>query len=140
MNASHSASTPTPDPRRDQEATHHPDEAPGSHDPLGAPYPESVESAPASDPHVQTAGAFDIRIFIGSLIGIFGVALTLMGLFGFTAEESAKTDGLNANLWAGLGMILAAIVFFAWTKLQPIHMVVRDNEPGAEEPKDIAGV
>jgi hypothetical protein len=119
MNAPRSASTPsTPSSGSDHEP----------------------EDAPASDSHVQTAGAFDIRIFIGSLIGIFGVVLTLLGLFAFDAAAAEKTGGLNANLWAGLTMILAAIVFFAWTKLQPIRMIVRDNEPGAEEPQDIAGV
>ncbi|MGO3289844.1 MULTISPECIES: hypothetical protein [unclassified Brachybacterium] len=89
---------------------------------------------------VKTAGAFDIRNFIGSLLGLFGLVLLGMGLFAFTPVEVAKTGGLNANLWAGLAMLIVGILFIAWTKLDPIRMVVRENEDGAEEPRDIAAI
>ncbi|MGY5765815.1 hypothetical protein ACXET9_11505 [Brachybacterium sp. DNPG3] len=95
-------------------------------------------SAPSAA--VETAGAFDIRNFIGALVGLFGAILTLMGLFAFDAAESAKTDGMNANLWAGIAMVVVAALFFLWAKLDPIRMIVQDNEEGAEEPKDIAGL
>lgn len=92
------------------------------------------------DATVQTAGAFDIRNFIGTLLGLFGVVLVIMGLVAFTPEEAAKTEGLNANLWAGLAMLVVGILFMVWTKVDPIRMVVRDNEPGAEDPHDIAAL
>lgn len=97
---------------------------------------------PAADEsaHVETAGAFDIRVFIGTLLGLFGLIITVMGLFFFTAHESEKTGGLNANLWAGLVMIAVAILFVIWARLDPIRMLVQDNEPGAEEPKDISAI
>ena len=66
----------------------------------------------------HTAGAFDIRNFIGALIGIYGVVLTLMGLFGDKAYE--KTGGVNANLWAGLVMLLVGAGFMTWARLRPI--------------------
>jgi hypothetical protein len=59
---------------------------------------------------------------------------------GFDDAESAKTAGMNANLWAGLVMIVFGAAFFAWTKIAPIRMVVAENEEGAEEPRDIAGL
>lgn len=92
------------------------------------------------DATVQTAGAFDIRNFIGALLGLFGLVLVIMGLVAFSPDEAAKTDGLNANLWAGLAMLVVGVLFMVWTKVDPIRMVVRDNEPGAEEPKDITAL
>lgn len=89
---------------------------------------------------VRTAGAFDIRNFIGTLLGLFGLVLLAMGLFAFTPAEAAKTGGLNANLWAGLSMVVVGILFIVWTKLDPIRMMVRENEDGAEEPRDIAAI
>lgn len=101
-------------------------------------------STPAADlpedATVQTAGAFDIRNFIGTLLGLFGLILVGMGLFAFDDGAAAKTDGLNANLWAGAAMLAVGVLFVVWTKVDPIRMVVRDNEDGAEEPHDIAAL
>lgn len=105
---------------------------PEENTPAGADVPD--------DATVQTAGAFDIRNFIGALLGLFGLILVIMGLVAFSPDEAAKTDGLNANLWAGLAMLVVGVLFMVWTKVDPIRMVVRDNEPGAEEPKDIAAL
>lgn len=93
-----------------------------------------------SDAHVETAGAFDIRMFIGALIGLYGAVLLVLGLFFFDAAASQKTDGMNANLWAGIIMLAFAIAMAVWAKLDPIRMVVRDNEEGAEVEKDIAAL
>jgi len=51
------------------------------------------------------------------------VILTLMGLFGDTGED--KTGGVNANLWAGLGLLVVGLGFLAWARLKPI--VVPDD-------------
>ena len=53
------------------------------------------------------AGAFDIRTFIALLIGIYGVVLTIAGIIGPSQEALDKADGLNINLYAGIGMVLA---------------------------------
>lgn len=102
--------------------------------------PAAAAAGAPEGAEVRTAGAFDIRNFIGTLLGLFGLALVGMGLFAFSPDEAAKTDGLNANLWAGLAMVLVALLFLVWTKLDPIRMVVRENEEGAEEPRDIAAL
>lgn len=90
--------------------------------------------------HVETVGAFDIRTFIGALLGLFGVILVGAGLFAYDATEAAKTGGVNANLWAGAGMVVFAVAFLAWARLEPIRIVVQENEPGAEEEKDISAL
>ena len=66
----------------------------------------------------HTAGAFDIRNIIGGLIGLYGVILTLMGIFG--DKELDKTGGVNANLWAGLGMLVVGLGFLTWARLRPV--------------------
>ena len=85
-------------------------------------------------------GAFDIRNFIGILLGLFGLALLGAGIFAFTPEAAAKTGGVNANLWAGLAMVDLWDPLHRLDEGDPIRMVVRDNEDGAEEPRDIAAL
>ena len=65
----------------------------------------------------HTAGAFDIRNIIGGLIGLYGVILTLMGIFG--DKELDKTGDVNANLWAGLAMAVFGASFLLWARLRP---------------------
>ncbi len=68
----------------------------------------------------HTAGALDIRNIIGGLLGVYGVILVLMGLFG--DKELDKTGDVNANLWAGLAMVVVGLVFLAWARLRPIRV------------------
>ncbi len=77
----------------------------------------STENANVSG-EKHTAGAFDIRNFIGSLLAIFGVILLAMGLFG--DPETDKTGGVNANLYAGIVLLVVGVVFMAWARLRPV--------------------
>ena len=70
-----------------------------------------------STPTKHTAGALDIRNIIGGLIGLYGLILLLMGLFG--DKEYDKTGDVNANLWAGLAMVAFAAAFLVWARLRP---------------------
>lgn len=83
----------------------------------------------------QTAGVYDIRNVIGGLIGVYGVILTLMGLFG--DEEGDKTGDVNANLWAGLVMLVFGIAFVLWARLRPVR--VEADEIEADRPGHDAG-
>ncbi|UNX55385.1 hypothetical protein MF406_03705 [Georgenia sp. TF02-10] len=76
----------------------------------------------------KRAGAFDIRNVIGALIGIYGVVLLAMGLFG--DPELEKTGGVNANAITGIAMLVAAVVFFLWARLRPLAV---PQEPREEE-------
>jgi len=80
----------------------------------------------------RKAGAFDIRTFIALLIGIYGVVLVLMGLFSTSDADLAKADGINVNLWAGLGMVVVAALFQAWAMWRPV-VVPDEPEPEAEK-------
>ena len=66
------------------------------------------------------AGAFDIRNIIGGLIGFYGIVLVIMGLVSQSADDRAKTGDVNANLWAGIVMVVVAVLFVAWARLRPI--------------------
>lgn len=70
------------------------------------------------------AGLFDIRRIIGLLLGIYGVILVATSFF-TSDEQLAKSDGVNVNLWTGIGLVVAAAVFTAWARLRPI--VVKDE-------------
>jgi len=78
----------------------------------------------------HTAGALDIRNIIGGLLSVYGVILLAMGLFGDT--EPDKTGDVNANLWAGIAMLLVGIGFLAWARLKPI-LVPETHTSGTEE-------
>ncbi|MEV8443608.1 hypothetical protein AB0425_40070 [Actinosynnema sp. NPDC051121] len=68
----------------------------------------------------RKAGLFDLRLVIAVLFAIYGVVLLVVGL-GFTDEaDLAKADGLNINLWSGVGMIALSAVFAAWATLRPV--------------------
>jgi hypothetical protein len=89
----------------------------------------------------HTAGAFDIRNFIGALLGLYGVILTLLGLFGDKAYD--KTGNVNANLYAGIAMLVVAAVFITWARLKPIivpaHVEPPDDDPTRPAPKRRGG-
>jgi drug/metabolite transporter (DMT)-like permease len=80
----------------------------------------------------QKAGAFDIRLIIALLIGVYGVILTVMGI-GFTSdEEIAKAAGVNINLWAGIGMLVVTALFVIWARVRPL--VVPAEPESADTP------
>ncbi|GAB2578460.1 hypothetical protein [Kribbella endophytica] len=80
----------------------------------------------------KKAGAFDIRVVIALLVGVYGVVLTVLGIIADPAEV-AKADGLNINLWGGLAMIVFALLFVAWSRLRPI---VVPAEPAEKAPTE----
>ena len=79
----------------------------------------------------KAAGLFDIRTFIAALLGFDGVVILLMGLFGDQSTSAAETPPININLWAGLGLIVAAVVFETWKRLRPVK--VAEPPPGSVE-------
>jgi hypothetical protein len=64
------------------------------------------------------ARIFDLRRIIGGLFIVYGVIVTIAGI---TDSKSAidKAQGVNINLWTGLGMLILGLFFVAWLKLRP---------------------
>jgi hypothetical protein len=81
--------------------------------------PAAAGTGPAPRTTLHRAGAFDIRTFIASLIGIYGIVLVIVGLVG-GHHQVTKAAGVNVNLWAGVAMLVAAVVFVAWARLRPV--------------------
>ena len=79
----------------------------------------------------HAAGAFDVRNVIAALIGFYGVVLVVVGLV--DGEEALeKTDGFDANLWVGLGMLVFALAFALWSRLRPIVVASPETGDGAD--------
>lgn len=75
------------------------------------------------------AGLFDIRLIIGSLLGVYGVVVLLTGLIG----NDTHVQGSKAiNIWVGLALVVVSAGFATWTKLRPI--VVPEPVEGDDRP------
>ena len=85
----------------------------------------------------HTAGAFDIRNFIGALLGLYGLILTLLGIFGDKAYD--RTGNVNANLYAGIVLLVMSAAFLVWARVRPIivpaHVEPVDDDPSRPAPK-----
>jgi hypothetical protein len=60
----------------------------------------------------------DIKFPIGLMFSIFGLMLTLYGLFTSGDEVLySRSLGVNINLWCGLGMLVFGLIMLvlAWT-------------------------
>ncbi len=90
-------------------------------------------STPGSAGTKHAAGAFDVRNVIAALIGFYGIVLVLLGLFGDTPADRERTGDVNANLWAGIAMLLFAAAFALWVRLRPI---VVEAPPDRQDPQD----
>jgi hypothetical protein len=64
------------------------------------------------------ARLFDVRRVIGGLFVVYGVIVTLIGLFD-SPSELDKAQGVRINLWTGLGMLALGAVFLLWQWLRP---------------------
>ncbi|MER5909310.1 hypothetical protein ABT124_02110 [Streptomyces sp. NPDC001982] len=69
------------------------------------------------------ARIFDLRRIIGGLFVLYGIIVTITGI---TDSQAAidKAQGVNINLWTGIGMLLLGIFFLAWLWLRPTPVPV----------------
>ena len=77
----------------------------------------------------RAATLFDVRRIIGGLLGLYGVLLVILGIFDSDAEIE-KAQGVHINLWAGIGMLVVAGLFWAWALWRPLGEELREDPSG----------
>ena len=74
-----------------------------------------------SEARPHTAGAFDIRNVIGVLLSLYGVILLVTRLV-YGDEGGENSEGVNANLWAGLALLVVGAAFVVWARWRPVRV------------------
>ena len=78
----------------------------------------------------RAANLFDLRRIIGGVFVVWGVLLTVLGLFD-TDAEIEKAAGVNINLWAGLGMLVFGLLMLLWAFTRPLGRELAEAEHSA---------
>ncbi len=68
---------------------------------------------------VRATRRFDLRRILGGLFIVYGVVVTIIGLV-HHATDNDKTGGIQINLWAGVAMLVAGVLFLVWDRLAPV--------------------
>jgi hypothetical protein len=66
----------------------------------------------------KAANRFDIRRLIGALFILYGLILVVLGAVG-SHHIKTKADGININLWTGVGMLAFGALMVAWALWRP---------------------
>ncbi|GID92702.1 hypothetical protein ACFQFC_33555 [Amorphoplanes digitatis] len=77
------------------------------------------------------ARLFDVRRVIGGLFVVYGLIVTLVGVFDGSAEI-AKAQGVRINLWMGLAMLALGAFFLIWLRLRPAGVPEQHRSSAAE--------
>lgn len=98
-----------------------------------------MSSTGQSTPAEKTvkAGALDVRVIIGALLGLFGVVVFVTGLVtGAGSGKPPHSDPDHLNIYVGIGLIAASLFFLAWSRIRPLLVPV---EEGTVEAKRAGG-
>jgi hypothetical protein len=80
----------------------------------------------------RAARLFDVRRVIGGLFTVYGVIVTILGIFDSQAEID-KAAGVRINLWIGLGMLALGLLFLLWQWWRPAEPLPESDIPPADE-------
>lgn len=102
---------------------------------MSTPLDPRLDDADGAAAPTKSAAArlFDIRLLIGGLFLVYGVMLTVAGLFTSDAERK-KAAGININLWLGIGMLIVGALFVLWLRLRPLVPDVVGQHEGEDRP------
>ena len=96
--------------------------------------PDDAQLAEGEDLEKVSAAArlFDVRRVIGGLFVVYGVIVTLLGVFDNSAEIE-KAQGVRINLWMGLSMLVLGGLFLLWQWWRPTEVPATQAGPEADE-------
>ena len=78
------------------------------------------EPAGPEDSNSASKKLFDLRWLIAGMFVVYGIILSITGIFDSQAEIS-KAAGVRINLWTGIGMFVVGLVFAAWARWRPLR-------------------
>jgi hypothetical protein len=84
------------------------------------PKETAVDQGGTEAPPSAASQLFDLRSIIALLFGVYGIVLTIQGLFFESEEQLQKAGGVDINLWSGIIMIIVAALFALWAWLRPL--------------------
>lgn len=98
-------------------ASDHPESQP-FRAPVGAESTGHDDAAEAEA--TRAANRFDIRRIIGGVFILYGGILLVVGIVG-SEHVKTKADGININLWAGIGMLIFGVLMMLWGVMRPVQ-------------------
>ncbi|HEX4470624.1 MAG TPA: hypothetical protein VH085_01545, partial [Nocardioides sp.] len=87
---------------------------------------------------MKKVSLFDVRNIIGALLFLYGVIL-LLASFGTSDADKAKADGINANLWVGLVLLVVGALMIVWAVTRPIVVDEEQVEADKRAVEEAAG-
>jgi len=78
------------------------------------------ETTQAAEQSSAATSLFDIRLIIGGLFLIYGIAVFIAGLVD-GSEAREKAADIDINIWTGLAMAATGVVFLVWMRLNPLR-------------------
>ena len=93
---------------------------------------EGAEAEKGGGRELQAANLFDLRRIIGGLFVLYGLILTVTGLFDSQAEID-KSAGVHINLWEGLAMLVLGGLFLLWAFTRPLAEQLAEAERESEQ-------
>lgn len=82
---------------------------------------------------LRMARLYDLRSAIAALFTLFGIIVTLTGVFAQPADLE-KSQNVNLSLWTGLGMLGLAAVFWIWLFAVPPEIPKGHQASDFEDP------
>ena len=97
-------------------------------------HPDDERLGQEENPERRSAAArlFDVRRVIGALFLVYGVIVTLLGIFDSSAEIE-KAQGVRINLWMGLAMLVLGGLFLLWQRLNPTKAPTKEELQAAQD-------